>query len=77
VGYSLGKKVWGNGYATEALGAALRYARARKFKKVIVIVRPANLRSAKVLPRCGVEFDGAQEDEGKVRDVYVRACAVL
>ncbi|HVN00452.1 MAG TPA: GNAT family N-acetyltransferase, partial [Caulobacteraceae bacterium] len=67
VGYTLGKHAWGNGYATEALSEVLRFACERRFETVVAVVRPANNRSAKVLLRCGFQFDGQRENDGKAR----------
>jgi RimJ/RimL family protein N-acetyltransferase len=70
VGYALLRRSWRNGYATESLGAVIEYARCRGFKTIVAVVRPANLASAKVLLRCGFDFDRARETQGQTRHYY-------
>lgn len=58
VGYWLGRKVWGNGYAAEALNAALRslLCRVGEGKQLVPVhaqVIPQNSASRRVLEKCG------------------------
>jgi RimJ/RimL family protein N-acetyltransferase len=58
VGYGLIRKYWGNGYATEAAAACIRYGFAIKgFKRIISLIRPENIPSIKVALRNGLHFE--------------------
>lgn len=55
VGWRLARAAWGNGYATEAARAALRFAFAeRGMREVIAIVDPENGRSLRVAEKLGM-----------------------
>ncbi len=59
VGYSLARDHWGHGYATEALGGLLDWLFCvQRVTRVGATLHPDNLRSAKVLERCGFDFEG-------------------
>ncbi len=59
VGYTLAREHWGNGYATEALNALIdRLFEGEKVTRIGATLHPQNLRSAKVLERCGFDFEG-------------------
>jgi RimJ/RimL family protein N-acetyltransferase len=54
--YGIHPDVWGNGYATEAAGAVLRYALEQlAFPKVIADVDEPNAASVKVLEKIGMK----------------------
>lgn len=58
VGYGLLKKFWGNGYATEAAAACIRYGfDVKKFNRIISLIRPENSDSIKVALRNGLRFE--------------------
>ena len=66
IGYTLARPAWGRGYAREAAGAALGYARETLGRdRIISIIRPANAASIRVAVSLGatpgevVEFFGA------------------
>lgn len=54
VGWRLGRRFWGHGYATEAGAAAVRHAfEERGLRRLISIIDPANVRSVAVARRLG------------------------
>jgi RimJ/RimL family protein N-acetyltransferase len=66
IGYTLGSWAWGKGYAREAAGAALQFARETLGRRDITsIIRPANAASIRVATSLGavagetVDFFGA------------------
>ena len=55
LGYDLRRDMWGRGLATEAAGAVVRYAFAElRLPRVISMVRPHNVRSARVAEKVGM-----------------------
>jgi [ribosomal protein S5]-alanine N-acetyltransferase len=54
LGFHLGRGCWGQGYATEAAGACLAWARAEQAERVVTIVDAANQRSTRVLHKIGI-----------------------
>jgi len=55
----LDRNVWGQGYATEALNGLVDWLfDVRCVTRVAASLHPYNLRSAKVLERCGFAFEG-------------------
>jgi ribosomal-protein-alanine N-acetyltransferase len=59
VGYLLGKAFWGQGYASEAAAASLRYGfSATPLETLIGIVHPGNTASQKVLLHAGMALVG-------------------
>ncbi len=57
VGWHLGRRVWGKGYATEAGREALRYGfEDLGLRTIYAIVRPDNARSIRVTERLGMRF---------------------
>jgi RimJ/RimL family protein N-acetyltransferase len=62
VGWRLGRRFWGHGYATEAGAAAVRHAfEERGLPRLISIIDPANVRSVAVARR--LEFAHEREVE--------------
>ena len=58
LGYYLGQSSWGQGYATEAAGAALRFGlEERGLERVVAVVRPENAASRRVLEKLGFRHD--------------------
>ena len=54
LGWALSSRNWGHGYATEAARAARKWARtARGVERLISLIDPANLRSARVAEKLG------------------------
>lgn len=59
VGYTLARGGWGRGIATEAVAGLLGWLfDAQGVTRVTAMVHPDNLRSARVLERCGFDFEG-------------------
>lgn len=57
--YSIGKAYWGNGYATEAATAVLKYAFDRLgLENIIGVVHPENVASRKVMEKIGLKKAG-------------------
>lgn len=61
VGYVIGKEFQSKGYATEALKAALSFARKKKLGKINAFVMSGNDASKRVLEKCGFSFVGSKE----------------
>jgi ribosomal-protein-alanine N-acetyltransferase len=59
VGYCIARDEWGKGYATEACKKMIELAMEHGITKLVAPVHPDNLRSIRVLEKCGF-----QEDEG-------------
>ena len=59
VGYNLAREYWGQGYATEALNGLIDWLFDEQcVTRIGASLHPENLRSAKVLERCGFDFEG-------------------
>ena len=71
VGYVLARPFWGKGYATEAAGSALRYARETLERdRIISLIDPANAASIRVAERLGAVADGMVDLSGHPTRVY-------
>jgi RimJ/RimL family protein N-acetyltransferase len=58
LGYRLLPEYWGRGLATEAGQACLRYGfQTLQLSRIIGLVDPANVRSVRVLEKCGLTFE--------------------
>lgn len=69
IGYTLDEPAWGQGYAREGAGAALRFARETLGRTdIISVIRPANAGSVRVAEALGavraesIDFFGAPAD---------------
>ena len=71
VGYTLGRQFWGQGYAYEALTEVVRHGRGRGIDRIIALVRPANIRSIRLLLRCGFAFEATVPIREKLLELYV------
>ncbi len=61
--YCIGRAYQGKGYATEATKAVIRYGFEKiGFNKVQICVRPSNIKSEKVIEKCGFEYEGTLRD---------------
>ena len=58
-GYVLAKDAWGNGYATEALGAVIDVARGTGVLRLYALCHPHHRPSRHVLEKCGFTCDGS------------------
>jgi ribosomal-protein-alanine N-acetyltransferase len=76
VGYALGPTWWGKGFAEEALGEVLRYAREDKqLSSVVALVRPENLHSINLLVRSNFVLEASLPMRSKKLHLYRRALA--
>jgi RimJ/RimL family protein N-acetyltransferase len=58
VAYLLAQPYWGQGLASEAAGAALRYGfTAVGLARIVAVVRPENVASQRVLTKIGLRFE--------------------
>lgn len=57
VGYHLARRYWGQGFATEAARAAVRYGfETLGLDRIVGVVYPENLASRHVLEKCGMTY---------------------
>ena len=58
VGYGFDKPHWGQGYATEAAAALLRYGFAELgLERVVAVAEPANVNSWRVMEKLGLKYE--------------------
>jgi RimJ/RimL family protein N-acetyltransferase len=63
LGYALGQAYWGQGYATEAARAALRYAYEHtSLDEIIAVAYPENTASQRVMEKIGMRRQGLTSD---------------
>lgn len=62
-GFVLARDAWGQGYATEALEAMVRLARATGVKRLAAVCHPDHRPSAHVLEKCGFLLDEMRRDQ--------------
>jgi [ribosomal protein S5]-alanine N-acetyltransferase len=66
LGYAMFKNFWGNGYATESVKGGLDYGfRLLQLASVIAITQTENIRSQKVLLKCGFAQLENIQDNGR------------
>jgi len=71
LGWALARQYWGQGFATEACSAALRYAfDTLEWDHVISLISPDNVRSAALAKRLGAHAEGVTEVLGHHVDIY-------
>ena len=59
LGYAIGRNYWGKGYMTEAVQAVVEYGFAvRGYQLLSAYCYPHNLRSQRVLQKCGFVYEG-------------------
>ena len=77
LGYTFDRAQWGHGYAAEAVGCVLGYARdVLRLTRIVSLIHPDNARSFKVASRFGVVLEGKIESVGRVLDLFVWPMAV-
>ncbi len=70
VGYTFVRSAWGKGFATEALHRLLTWLfDDARVNRVEANLHPDNLRSARVVERCGFDFEGHTRNSYWVGDV--------
>lgn len=71
LGYRYIKSSWGQGYATEAADACIRYGLNNLgLKRIVGRALPGNLASIKVLEKCGMNYLGEEVVEGMLHKCY-------
>ena len=59
VGYTIARKYWGQGLATEALQALIQYGFEKlDIARIEAVILPENTASSKVLAKAGMQFEG-------------------
>ena len=76
VGYCLGSKYWGKGYATEALKEVIKYLHSEGFPTVYAQHFISNIASGKVMKKAGMEYEATLKsrvvnNDGNREDVCV------
>jgi [ribosomal protein S5]-alanine N-acetyltransferase len=70
IGYHLGRRWWGRGYATEAARAMLAEARSRGLVRVTAFIYPDNVASRAVAERLGMRVERRIQWAGLPHDVW-------
>ena len=71
LGYRFKKNFWGNGYATEAARACIKYGFATlNLQRIVGRALPANLASIKVLEKCGMKYLHEEVMHGYLHKTY-------
>jgi len=71
LGYRLAKQYWGNGLATEAARAALKYAFEQKqIDSVVVIIEPDHVASLRVAEKAGFQQFDTRDFHGRRVRLY-------
>ncbi len=59
VGYALGQRFWGNGFATEAAQAVVKHGfETLRLELIVGVARPENAASRRVLEKTGLTYNG-------------------
>lgn len=72
VTYTLAQYAWGRGYATEMAGALRNYAASKlHIKRLIALIHPENVASARVAEKIGMHFEREiVRPSGALRRIY-------
>lgn len=77
IGYHVRRDLWGNGYATEAAQACMRYAFAKLgVDRVISLIRPENMQSIRVAEKNGLTCQKIIFWRGYDHCIYVKLCGL-
>lgn len=71
--WSISRKFWGNGYATEAALALKKAARTAGFQRIISMIHPDNDKSKAVAKRLGATYESTVPFLGGTAEVYVHS----
>ena len=63
IGYCLSRKLWGQGYMTEACQAVVAYLFALGHKRILIDAAEENVGSNRVIAKCGFRFVGKERKE--------------
>lgn len=80
IGYAILEKHWGKGFMTEATKKVIDYGfRELKLDLISAYCYPFNIRSKKVLEKCGFEYEGILKKAEKIYDgnVYDNICFAI
>ncbi|MFN8374094.1 MAG: GNAT family N-acetyltransferase [Anaerolineae bacterium] len=80
IGYWFGKAYWGQGYATEAGRAVIRYGFERMFlRRIFAYYFARNVGSRRVLEKLGLKYEGTQRQDVLKDGVYhdISFCGLL
>ncbi len=73
MGYSLSKDHWGRGYMTEAATLLIRYAfEIMKLDIITIKTGDANIRSRRVIEKCGFKYEGTLRRAYRMYDGEIR-----
>lgn len=76
LGYAMSENYWGKGIMTEAAIAVIRYGFEEMCLDMISICRnPMNVRSGRVIDKCGFTYEGTLRQAQKIYDGTVRDVA--
>ena len=71
VGYTIAPEHQGRGYASEAVQAVVDWLfRRKRVHRIAATIDPRNLASARVLERCGFEYEGTARSAAYVRNEW-------
>ncbi|WP_104118437.1 GNAT family N-acetyltransferase [Arthrobacter sp. B1805] len=71
LGYVVGTRYWGKGYATEAAASLLSYGQeVLKLPRIEATCRPTNLASARVLEKIGMTLEGLRPHDRLIRGTW-------
>ena len=72
MGYVLSTDYWGKGYMTEAVKCVIKYVFEEMNLDLLSIYHyPFNIRSKRVIEKCGFEYEGTQRQSSKIYDGQV------
>ena len=75
IGYRLAQKYWGQGFATEAAKAVLKYGRERyNFKRFVCLIDPKNTRSINVAKKLDMKLEKSIVYHGLNVEMYSVNC---
>jgi RimJ/RimL family protein N-acetyltransferase len=71
IGWTFARSAWGNGYATEAAGAAMQWTwTALNTPRLISVIAPDNTTSARVAERIGMRLLRSDQLRGQVVSIF-------
>lgn len=71
-GYTLDRRYWGQGYATEVARELVKFGfEELRLHRLYATCRPENQASARVLEKCGLRLEGRMRENKFVRGVWV------
>lgn len=80
IGYVLNPNYWGNGLATEAVRAVLRFAFMElRINRIEAKYMEGNQRSRRVMEKVGMQYEGTQRESMHVKGHYISVgiCSIL